>query len=225
MGQYALLGDDARSRLCAVRFLGWSLKPCGCGLWRAPPILPPNPPIFQPFGFDISPHCQFWLCDQILNAADRESIHQVVHCKAFGTFCLYFSIEFGATTDDTRVEDEKRVVENRLAAAGAVSLFNRCQLKLDAYPHPTPEQLKLVRHYGLTMEKEDWALWRFEPKIANDAWAGCTMRYLLGHTCRAKGGIRILLSWINEIHRWGLCEYALGCKEDVKQILSRSEDP
>jgi len=218
IGKYVILANDARRQLCAVRAAEWSLKPHESDLhpWCAPPLLSGNHSPLKPFDFDIYSDCQFWLSNEILNADYRENISHLVHCKAFGAFCPYISIEFKATTDDTRV------VENQVAAAGSISLFNRCLLKLDAYPHPTPEQLNLVRHYGLTMEKDKWTAWLFEPKIADDSWAGCKTRKLDGGTCLTEQGVRRLLSWINEIHRWGLCEYALGCEEDIKHILSRA---
>src|SRR2546423_7011287 len=122
----------------------------------------------------------------------------------WGAFCPYFSIEFKATTDD------KRVVENQVAAAGSASLYNRYRLKLGAHRQPTYEQLKLVRHFGVTVEKENWTMWLFEPKIANETWDGCRIRYLNSGTCSTQQGVRKLLSRINEVHRWGLCEYALG---------------
>lgn len=139
-----------------------------------------------------------------------------MHCKALGSFCPYFSIEFKATTDD------KRTVVNQVAAAGSVSLFNRYHLKLDSYPDPTREQLGQLRHYGLTTENENWTVWLFELKIANKAWAGCKVRNLDSGTCKTEEEVRELLSWINEIHRLGLCEYALGCGEDFKHILGRA---
>ncbi|KIX02049.1 uncharacterized protein Z518_07988 [Rhinocladiella mackenziei CBS 650.93] len=221
IGQYGLLADDTRRQLCAVRSVEWSLKPREyheSRLWRAPPILSPNSPPSKRFVFDIYPDCQFWLCDKIINPDYRASIRHVVYREALATFCPYFSIEFKATTDDTRT------VENQVAAAGLISLFNRYHLKLDANPHPTPEQWKLVRHYGLTMEKENWTVWLFEPKIANEAWAGCKIQKLDDGTCKAGSEVRGLLSWINEIHRWGLCEYAPGCEDDIKHILGSEFD-
>ena len=216
--QYDVLTEDVERQLCAVRLLEMSLKPCESDvlrMWRAPPLLSSNQPPSKFFGFDIYPDCQFWLSDKILNADYRRHASRVVHCKTWGTFCPYFSIEFKATTVG------RRVVGNQVVAAGLISLFNRYQLKLDAYPQVVPEQFKLVRHYGLTMEKEVWAVWFFEPKIVNGAWAGCIIRAIDAGTCLAEGGVVGLLQWINEIHRWGLCEYALGCEEDIKQILSR----
>ena len=217
--QYAVLTEEVERQLCAVRLVEISLKPresTHLRMWRAPPLLSSDQPPSKFFGFDIYSDCQFWLSDKILNADYRRYARRIVHCKSWGTFCPYLSIEFKATADD------RLVVVNQVAAAGLISLFNRYQLKLDAYPQPAPEQFNLVRHYGLTMEKELWAVWLFEPKIAkvNGAWAGCTMR-VLGAGSLIKGEVVELLEWINEIHRWGLCEYALGCEEDIKQILSR----
>lgn len=215
-GQYVLLANDTRRQLCAVRSLEWSVKPREFDetVWHTPPLLPSDHPPSKSFNFDIYPDCQFWLCDKILNPEYRDTIGYAVHSKALGAFCPYYSIEFKATTDDTRI------VENQVAAAGSISLFNRYQLKIDAHPEPTPEQLRHVRHYGLTMEKEDWIVWLFEPKMAGAAWAGCTVRNLDSGTCSTEKGVHKLLSWINEIHRWGLCEYALGCEDDVKHVLS-----
>ena len=216
IGQYDILENDAARRLCAVRALQWSLKPRDFDEfeWYIPPLLSPNNPPSKPYDFDIYPDCQFWLCDRILNADYREMLSDIVHCKALRTFCPYFSIEFKAKLESTRI------VVNQVVAAGSISLFNRYQLKLYANPHPNPEQLKLVRHFGLTMEKEKWAVWHFTPKIVDGAWAGCKVIPLKHGTCGTEQGVRGLLSWINEIHRWGLCEYALGCEDDIKHILS-----
>jgi hypothetical protein len=180
---------------------------------RLPPLLSPDNPPSIPFEFDIRPDFQFWLCDRILNTDYRDALSQLVHCKAFGTFCPYFSIEFKA--HDTH----KRVVVNQVATASSISLFNRYQLKRRAYPDYDPEHFKLVRHFGLTMEKEDWVVWYFEPKIADGAWTTCKAMFLDSGTCRSEQGVRWLLPWINEVHRWGLCEYALECEDDIKHIL------
>ena len=208
--------NDATRQLCAVRSLEWSLKPLESDRWLEPPLISLSDSPIKPFGFYIYPDCQFWICDKIINAKYRAKIHHVVHRKALGAFCPYFSIEFKPTIGD------KRVVENQVAAAGSISLYNRYRLKLAANPLPTSEQLKMVRHYGLTMENANWAVWVFEPTIANEAWVGCRMRKLDSGTCMAEPGVDGLLSWINEIHRWGLCEYALGCEDDVKHVMSRA---
>ena len=219
VGQYGILANDDKRKLCAVRSVEWSLKPREVEQheWYTPPILSPDHSPTKPFNFDIYPDCQFWLCDKILNADYRESINVMVHCKALGTFCPYFSIEFKATTDNTRT------VVNQVATAGSMSLFNRYQLKLSVHDGHTPEQLDLnfVQHFGLTMEKENWTVWLFKPKVADQTWAGCHVRNLAGGNCRTEQGVRRLISWINEIHRWGLCEYALQCEDDIKRILNR----
>jgi hypothetical protein len=165
IGQYVLLANDTKRQLCAVRSVQWSLKPneSDIFIWCIPPLRSPDDPPSKQFNFDISPDCHFWLCDKIFNADYRRCLGKVVHCKALGSFCPYFSIEFEATTDN------KRTVVNQVAAAGSVSLFNRYHLKLDAYPDPTREQLGQLRHYGLTMENENWTVWLFELKIANKA--------------------------------------------------------
>jgi len=208
-----ILAKGAGRQLRAVRSVEWSLKPNESQLWRAPPILSGNP--LKPFGFDIYSDCQFWLCNRILNPRYRAHTRHTVYLKALGTFCPYFSIEFKSTIDDTRT------VQNQVAAAGSISLFNRYHLKLYANPLPTSEQWKLVCHYGLTMEKANWAVWLFELKLVNGAWAGCKMRRLDAGSCTDEHEVLGLISWINEIHRWGLCTYALECEEDIKRILSK----
>jgi len=218
IGQRIFLTRDTTRQLCVVRSGEWSLKPRpskdNCS-WHEPPLLSDQPPS-KVFGFDIHADCQFWLCIKILNADYRRHVQHVVHCKALGTFCPYFSVEFKARVDDTRV------VENQVLAAGLISLFNRYQLKLQAHPHPTTDQLKPVRHYGMTMEKEFWKVWLFEPKTADGAWAGCTVRVLDSGNCLEQGGTLPFLQWINEIHRWGLSQYALNCEEDIEEILGKN---
>ncbi|KIX09419.1 uncharacterized protein Z518_00499 [Rhinocladiella mackenziei CBS 650.93] len=219
IGPYAVFEDDVERQLCAVRCVEVSLKPRESSdriMWDEPPMISKQPPPSKPFGFDTYADCQFWLSDKIINPEYRERANHIVHMKALGTFCPYFSIEFKATTYDRKVADNQVVVD------GLASLFNRYQLKVLAFPHPSPEQLKLVRHYGLTMEKNRWTVWLFEPKTTKKAtWAGCTVRILDTGTCGTNRGVVALLEWINEIHRWGLCEYALGCEEDIKQDLSK----
>ncbi|KIX06945.1 uncharacterized protein Z518_04921 [Rhinocladiella mackenziei CBS 650.93] len=222
IGQQLIIIDDIQRQLCAVRLAEVSLKPretISQRMWYAPPLLSNQTPS-KLFGFDIYADSQYWLSNKVINVEYRRFAKQVVHCNASGAFCPYFSIEFKAGTDDSRV------VQNQVAAAGLISLFNRCQLKLDAYSQTVLEQFKsqqfnLVRHYGLTMEKDLWIVRVFEPKIVNGAWAGCTIRVLDHGSCLEEEEVVGLLQWINEIHRWGLCEYALGCEDDIKQILSR----
>jgi hypothetical protein len=219
IGQYKFLTSDTTTRqLCAVRSAEWSLKPdpkSTVYVWDTPPIVSPNDPPSKPFNFDIHPDCQYWLCEKILNADYRRYLNIIVHRKAYGAFCPYLSVEFKPGTDDGRV------VVNQVAAAGSASLYNRYRLKLRVSPRPS-QQMELVRHFGLTMEKENWVVWQFDPKIFDEAWAGCTMRNIGVGTCRTEEGVRDLLQWINEIHRWGLCEYAQGCEDDIKEVLRKN---
>ncbi|KIX09701.1 uncharacterized protein Z518_00782 [Rhinocladiella mackenziei CBS 650.93] len=219
VGPYAVLEDDTERQLCAVLCPEVSLKPSSSTsrcIWHAPPIISNQPPS-KPFSFDTRADCQFWLSDKIINPEYRTHAKHFVHLKDLGTFCPYFSIEFKATTGDRQVAD------NQIAVDGLVSLFNRYRLKVLAFPHSTQKQFKLVRHYGLTMEKDHWTVWLFQPKTAKKAtWAGCTVRILHTGSCETEEEVVTLLEWINEIHRWGLCEYALGCEEDVKEILSKN---
>ncbi|KIX06675.1 uncharacterized protein Z518_04651 [Rhinocladiella mackenziei CBS 650.93] len=218
IGPYAVLEDDVERQLGAVRCVEVPLKPRESRnrlMWGEPPMISKQPPL-KPFSFDTYADCQFWLSDKIINPEYRLDVKHIVHMKELGTFCPYFSIEFKATTCDRQVADNQVLVD------GLASLFNRYQLKVDAFPHPAPEQFKLVRHYGLTMEKDSWTVWLFQPKIVKKTtWAGCRVRILGTGSCETNREVLALLEWINEIHRWGLCEYALGCEEDIKQILSK----
>jgi len=217
IGPHALILKNTERQLCAIRTVEWSIKADPIKEWYAPPILSRSLPP-KPFGFDIYPDTQFWLCDTVLNSRYRPLARQVVWVNDMGTFCPYLSIEFKAKLDDTRT------VQNQVAAAGSISLYNRYLLKRHANVHPTEEQWKSVRHYGLTIEKANWTVWHIEPKLTDDIWCGCKVQRLADGTCLKEADTLMLISWINEIHRWGLCQYALDCEDDIKRFLSKDSN-
>lgn len=45
------------------------------------------------------------------------------------------------------------------------------------------------------------------------------MTRLVGADCTDEYGVRELVDWINEIHRWGLSEHGPGCERDIKAVL------
>jgi hypothetical protein len=66
-------------------------------------------------------------------------------------------------------------------------------LKLHICPQPSAEQLRHVRHYGMTMKNADWKVWIFEPTLTEWKWVGCQVRYLDGRSLKTTAGVRRLI--------------------------------
>jgi hypothetical protein len=50
-------------------------------------------------------------------------------------------------------------------------------------------------------------------------WQGCTVRELAAGDCTKRSSVKVIVEWINEIHRWGMCVHAPSCENDVKSVL------
>jgi hypothetical protein len=45
------------------------------------------------------------------------------------------------------------------------------------------------------------------------------MTRLIGADCIDAYGVKELVDWTNEIHRWGLLTHGPGCERDIKAVL------
>jgi hypothetical protein len=76
-----------------------------------------------------------------------------------------------------------------------------------------------IRHYTLTFVGSGFVFWVIQPALSDGRWDGCTMTRLTGADCTDEYGVRELMEWINEIHRWGILEHGSACEKDIKTIL------
>ena len=182
--------------------------------WVPPPLTTEAPSPSNEFAFDIRPDCSYWVSLQGSNKALRYMIAKIVHTIYNNFASPYFTIEFKKDDQDSEV------ALNQLAGASALALYNRFCLRQKRFSQKetwTTRRTRVLRHYGLTMEGEQYTVWCTRPTLTNDfAWAGCEMEMIGYGLCSSDEDIRELIYWINEIHCWGLTKHALRVEKDIK---------
>ncbi|KAF2872274.1 hypothetical protein BDV95DRAFT_379477 [Massariosphaeria phaeospora] len=199
--------------------------------WKAPPrVKPSHAP--APWTWDIQPDFTYWLTAQDFSVSEC-IVAAVTYVECFSA-SPYFTIEFENDTHTLRSQDERGDVHSpavkRLAAAGAIALYNRFLLWERARQHDstdwnvTPEET--IRHFGLTVHQHLYTFWVFRPHFdVHWKWAGCGMAYLtFGKFNSNTWGLIRFADWINEIHRWGMTVHAPAVKEEVNVCL-KAERP
>lgn len=187
-------------------------------LWEQPPIVDETVPC-KSYTFDIRPDCSYWVSLQAFNPDYRKTVGEYVSVRQKRILCPYLTIEFkkdGSTLKQARAQ---------VTAASAIALYNRWKLKkhcLDATKRPWSErQVKVLKHYGLTFTGRDYEFWCTEPSLGSEgSWKGCRMYRLVQNDCATRTGIRELVNWINEIHRWGLTVHGPSCERDIKYCIA-----
>ncbi|KAI1161586.1 hypothetical protein F5B18DRAFT_627448 [Nemania serpens] len=210
----ANVSPDRRWRV--ERMLQLACPPVENGHWRVPPILNSNAArnFEAKWSWDIRPDCTYWLS---LKGFNQEYRCQIPNCAFVQDYitCPYFTVEF---KQDGQSES---VTERRVAAAGSLALFNRWYLYSEACKaNPSlPDNTPHIRHYALTYLGPKFVFWIIQPTLKGSQWDGCTITRLFGADCTDEFGVRQLIDWINEIHRWGLSEYGPRCEGDMRAIL------
>ncbi|KAB5581202.1 hypothetical protein GE09DRAFT_1256523 [Coniochaeta sp. 2T2.1] len=182
---------------------------------RIPPILDISAVSDAEWRWDIRPDCAYWLSLKGFNPRYRFQIQNCTFVRDYIT-CPYFTIEFKR---DGQSED---VAVRQVAAAGSLALFNRWYLHSEARKaRPSlAENLSNLRHYALTYVDSKFVFWVLRPTLNDGTWEGCTMTRLIGADCADEYGVRELIDWINEVHRWGILEHGPGCERDIKAVLN-----
>ncbi|KAK4994548.1 hypothetical protein LTR66_005437, partial [Elasticomyces elasticus] len=193
-------------------------------LWEQPPIL--NPDVaWRRYAFDIRPDCFYWMSLQAFNPDYRKTVEVLVFVKQTRILCPYLTIE------SKKVDSSALKARNQVAAAAAIALYNRWKLKerrLHTTGEPRSEKhTSVLRHYGLTFTGNVYEFWCITPNPSHASasqtsspppppttlqssnaptsnWTGCHMRRVQRNACDTIAGVRELVDWINEIHRWGL---------------------
>lgn len=199
---------------------------CDDAFWSAPPVLAPNPNR-DDYKWDLRPDCAYWLS---LRGKDP-NYSLLVGCSCFvyrdWITCPYLTIEF------KRDDWEPNLTTTLVAAAGALALYNRHQLRVRAIEsdvnkcsqniHQT-HRLTSIRHYALTFTGSMYTVWLLQPAAPSSdrlppVWNGCHISRLTHGDCTDGHGLGRLVDWINEIHRWGLTGHADGCQADIRRIF------
>jgi hypothetical protein len=151
-------------------------------------------------------------------------VEDVTYVKKIVT-CPYFTVEF------KRDGEPDDVAIKQVAAAGSIALYNRFRLYRNALQSHaikesiawTPTPATEIRHFGLTCVGSTFSLWVLKPATTEGGdWAGCTMERLRGGDCEASvHNTKVLVEWINEIHRWGVTMHGPACKDEIKVCLQR----
>lgn len=183
--------------------------------WRKPPILHDNLRDHVEWSWDIRPDCSYWLSLKGFNPIYRFQIQNCTFVRDWIT-CPYFSTEF------KRDGESEDVAVAQVAAAASLALFNRYNLHSEAQQAKPNlgNDLATIRHYTLTFVGPKFVFWVLQPDIAEGKWNGCTMKRLVGADASDEYGVKQLIDWINEIHRWGLSIHAGSCQRDIKAILN-----
>ncbi|KAF2726517.1 hypothetical protein EJ04DRAFT_582610 [Polyplosphaeria fusca] len=176
------------------------------------------------WSWDIRADCSYWLSLRGFNEDWRSQVEDVTYIKKI-VACPYFTIEF------KRDGEPDDVAIKQVAAAGSIALYNRFQLyrnALRSYAFKkstvwTPTPATEIRHFGLTFVDSTFSLWVLKPVTAEGGdRTGCTMERLRGGDCEASvHNTRVLVEWINEIHRWGVTVHGPACKDEIKMCLQR----
>jgi hypothetical protein len=219
MGEFP---EDRRWR--TERMLELVAKPEEGSLWESPPLV-----IYdeledsgsKSYSFDLRPDVSYWLSLQAFNPSYVAQAKEYARVINKSITCPYFTVEF------KRDDNERTAAENQVAAAGALALYNRYQLKRTrvrrrSSPRWSSRDLTFLKHYTLTFTGANYTFWCLEPAIdlANDGqWGGCTMTRIFQSEADLKEGVRSLIAWLNEIHCWGLREYGPACEADIKKCL------
>ena len=185
-----------------------------------PPPLTEAPSLANEFAFDIRPDCAYWVSLQGTDKKLRYMIEAIVH-TIYGNFASpYFTIEF------KKDDQESEVALNQLAGASALALYNRFCLRQKRFLQEetwTTRRTRMLRHYGLTMQGDEYTVWCTRPTLTDDySWVGCEMERIGCGKCSREHDIRELIYWINEIHCWGLTKHAPRVEKDIKWKIEES---
>ncbi|KAL9116464.1 MAG: hypothetical protein Q9187_007011, partial [Circinaria calcarea] len=187
-------------------------------LWQIPPVLEGRQG--TDWSFDLRPDCSYWLSLRAFNPRYRGGhLRNAAYVVNNRITCPYFTVEF------KRDGDGQSVAINQVAAAGSLALYNRYRLRNDALKASkrdcNSDHTGPLRHYALTFVGPLFDVWMLQvaPVGADGCWTGCTMRRLYGADCTDEYGVRDLVDWVNEIHRWGLSRHGPSCEQDIKTVL------
>ena len=219
MDPFAIVPGEAR-QWRARRMIELVAQPHPADFWHVPPIVQDaSEPSVAVYGFDIRPDCSYWLSVQAFNPSYVNQIREWCFVMKRKMTCPYLTIEF--KKDDAL----KYAAENQVATAGSMALYNRFCLKQECNKRArttwTKEQLKNIKHYGVTMNGASYHIWCLEPKVTPSfEWVGINMtRVCQGHCASESKDVENLLDWINEIHCWGLTVHGPECQNDVKRSM------
>ena len=215
------LKDDATRPWMTERMVELTTRTDAALKWAEPPLIS-NDIQSKAYRYDIRPDCSYWLSLQAINPNYKDLVSEWVYVMKERITCPYFTVEF--KKDESTLE----AVINQVATASALALYNRHQLKhtrLAVCGKPWRERdVESLRHYALTFTGHSYMFWCMRPKVdpsGKHGWVGCVMVRVRRGNCSRVSGVQNFVSWVNEIHRWGLTVHGPACEKDIKYCIER----
>lgn len=212
--------------------------------WCAPPLLLTQQAASDGYRWDVRPDCAYWLSNRGFNEEYAEAIPGCCFVYRSWISNPYFTIDF------KKNDWKSGVAATQLLTAAAIALFNRCELRAQARrtvnetdglrhygitfegsqfvvyvvePTPAPITSPISVHTGPIVPQfapADTASSTSESEKPFFAWYGCKMNRLAQGDCTIPRDVQRLVSWVNEIHRWGLTVHARSVQTDIKISLA-----
>ena len=201
------------------RMLELVAKPDADAGWREPPIV--GEAKGKPYSYDIRPDCVYWLSLQAINPEYVNTVSEHMFVLRDRRICPYFTIEF--KSDHSTIS----AANNQVAVASVLALYNRYMVRRQRLQLQekswTEEDLKDLRHYGLSFTGAKYRFWCITPKIDESYdWIGACMLRVYQNDCTSVSGVVNFVDWVNEIHRWGLTIHAPACELDIKLSVNKA---
>jgi hypothetical protein len=128
--------------------------------------------------------------------------------------------------------------ENQIAAASALWLHKRCELRLlarrtrasrggepsEEFRSDNEDQFSGLRHYGIIVFGHHWSIWVTEPTSTQSSQqqgtstTSYTVTKIWQDTLDCEDGVRNYAVWQNWIHYWGLGPSMEAFKKDVQAL-------
>ena len=195
--------------------------------WECPPLVDKeyakigDTPMTD-YEFDLRPDCAYWLSLQAFDPDYMFQVEEHTFVMNETITCPYLTIEF--KKDDS----EERVAVNQVAAAAALALYNRFQLRKRSIEISKQrwdqERVEPLKHYGMTFMGYRYSVWCIRVQLTKKfEWNGCHMERVHLGNCLSATGVRDLIDWVNEIHCWGLTMHGPECQNDIKLSMKAHE--
>ncbi|KAI9798798.1 MAG: hypothetical protein M1826_005657 [Phylliscum demangeonii] len=109
------------------------------------------------------------------------------------------------------------LARNQIAAAAAVWLLQRKDLRDKATSQAA--DYSDLHHYGIVLTPGRFEVWR--ASIEN---ADYKLRWIANGDPTRLADLKILISWMNAIHAWGLTAHAKSAKKDLEEVIRQHDN-
>lgn len=195
--------------------------------WFTPPILAEDDDT-KPCDFKLFTDIAYWLSLQAFKGTWKSVASYYTCLYRDRTILPYLSVAFEQDPWDSSAV-QKAV--NRMASAATISQFNRYHLRermkketeIGGVKWSTADDAA-IRHYGMIICGHKWEVYLATPRVApHGEWMGTDIKKVDRGNLDLVEGVKECVNWINEIHLWGLGEYAQNVRADIESLAETSE--